>query len=361
MGERVRAAMVCSVLFACAAARSPGLAGEAAEGDAPDAGFVGGKGPTPKVLDAGTPARRGLSRMLGEAGHVELRKWDRKMLARPRPNESWALAQGRNYAVVFRMVSRRREDGPEVSGHMGLYIARGGMRYICNPPRFLEIVDERGRDMTPPMQLKAEEENPEWWRRTVLQNSVWGEGSTRLSVDFDMRLPGPDVKEVQTARGEIHAIFPVGWRRFGVRDLDTPRRVPGFESMGLRMEWLGHQTRQGKKGYFFRLRRLEDYEPVDYLHGADTPQIVAHSVDGKVRTLRRLSVWSYKRYKQAGGWWDFIVYGERGDFHELELGFVTETALVRFPFEFEHVPIPPAPKREVSPSRGMGRGTERCA
>jgi hypothetical protein len=302
-----------------------------------------------EILDAETEAQKKLARMFAEGGGVTLPEGWGKSSHGSRGDTESELLRGHGYLMKLHFSNWGGKRKRRLHGYMHLAVARGDLRYGLRPIRWLEVRDDKGNDLAPFWQKEAQAKDPAWWRRMSRGSMTTSPDNRTSLINLDLDLPDLSARKVALMRGVYHALFAVQWDSLVVDRLDEPGRGQVLEGARLRMTWLGHETRQGRQGYFFRLGPLADFRPVPYVtHGAPHVLVLAAGGNAAKRVVDS-SLWSRK-----DNTWDFVANSKKGAFEGVEIRVLAGVALVRIPFEFRDVPIPGEPLAPPPPDPFAG-------
>ena len=284
---------------------------------------------------------------------------------RPNPSGSWdkiygsrssrtrpALMKGYGYVGRIHLRVPGKSRTAKLSGYARFAFARGNVRYLLGPIRWLALRDDKGNDLLPlwkeaktsscPIEIWDEdisEQDPRWW--TVLTPAT---GATlypecrEIGINFQMYLGDLSADKMSVMRGYVYALFATKWESLRIKDPAKPQAQSKLPESGRRVTWLGIETRQKKTGCFFQVEGLADLPGVPKVRWlANEPVILNVGQPGRRGTLR-CSLWSWPTKDTL-----YFIRDVRSKApfdKALEVRIMTEAAAVRIPFEFRGVSVP---------------------
>lgn len=301
-----------------------------------------------EVLDARTEAQKALAHVLDRGDGAALPpEWPQKQSGQD--TESDAI-RGRGYDARLYVRNWAGQRDSRLTANLYLRVARGDIRCLLGPIRWLEVRDDRGNDLIPAWQKEAAAHDPAWWQRLGISSHSPGPDNRRIGEGVDLDLPDLSVRKITVMRGFLHLVVAAKW---DTAVLDRPTGVGDavlLKDAGARVTWLREPRSEGGFADYLRLERDAGSGALPDVGGFWSRAELSVFVAPKGSDTRLIRL-DFERRKGLAT--DYRLAMPDPSPKQLEVRVLAEAALVRVPFEFRDVPIPGTPPADMpDPFRG---------
>lgn len=253
--------------------------------------------------------------------------------------------RGKGYAARITIMNWASEGEPKLEAYIEFLFAAGDCRYALGGVEWTKAQDDQGRDLTKSLQSVQEQAGQQ---RYLAMTAVQPDNK-RGSANIRLCLPDKKFTSFAVLKGVCEFMFAARWERITLKDFSQKGGESAFELGQLHVWCLGYETREKRNGYFFRLDKLQGYRPIPFVVFGD-PHFLA-TIEDAAGHRKDVELLTWSRTNES---WDYFVEGPPVPDSKLNASLLTDVALVRAPFEFKNVPIPPA----ADPAAG-GRGSHK--
>jgi len=243
-----------------------------------------------------------------------------------------AWYRGKGYAARIHMMNWAGGDKPRLGAYIEFVFAAGDCRYALGGVEWIKAQDDQGRDL---VQSLGQGQGRAGRQRHLAMTAVHPD-QRRGSANISLGLPDKRLASFAVLKGVSEFLFAARWERITLTDYSQKGKESAFERGCLHVQCLSYETRQKRSGCFFRLDKLPGFRPIPFVTFGD-PHFLATLEDAAGHQKEvEFRIWS-----RANDSWDYFIEEAPTPGTKLHVALLTDVALVRAPFEFRNVPVPP--------------------